>query len=592
MTDLHYLSATEALERFRTRELSPVELLEAVIARAEEVEPTVNALCHTFYDDARVQARAAEARYAGKGDPPRALEGIPLAIKEEEAIAGQPWTQGSLLYEHLIADYTSAFARRHLEAGAIVHARSTAPEFSCAGFTQSRLWGVTRNPWNPAYAVGGSSGGSGAALAAGTTTLASGSDIGGSIRIPASFNGVVGFKPPYGRVPIDPPFNLDPYCHNGPLARTVADAALYQNVIAGPDPSDITTLRPKLLLPERFEGVEGMRVALSVDLGDWPVDPEVRANTLAVGDALRAAGAHVDEVDLLVPHADVQLATSIHFALGFAEWVGSQVPEHGDRLTTYAIEMARWCSEAASGSSMFDGLELEARLYAPVGALLEEYDALVCPTAGTRGLLADDDYVGHGLEVGGEQLEFYFGGLFTPVFNIMSRCPVLNVPSGFADNGVPTGVQIAGRTYDGRDRVPARRRARARAPVVRRRRAAPDGDRRRGRMSALLEIEGFTARLPVEGESRTVLHDVSLTIGAGEALGLVGESGSGKSMTARAIGRLLPAGAETSGSVRFEDRDVLALRGGELRALPRAGRDDLPGPAGAREPGARGSATS
>jgi Asp-tRNA(Asn)/Glu-tRNA(Gln) amidotransferase A subunit family amidase len=448
MNTLHYLSATEALQRFRARELSPVELLEAVLARAEEVEPTVNALCHRFSDAAREQARAAEARYAGMGEEPRPLEGIPLAIKEEEAIAGQPWTQGSLIYKDLIAEHTSAFARRHLEAGAIVHARTTAPEFSCAGFTKSRLWGVTRNPWNPEYAVGGSSGGSGAALASGTTTLASGSDIGGSIRIPASFNGVVGFKPPYGRVPVDPPFNLDVYCHCGPMARTVADCALYENVVAGPDPSDIATLRPKLLLPERFDDVEDLRVALSVDLGDWAVDPEVRANTLAVGEALRAAGATVDEVDIEVPFADVQLATAIHFALGFGDWVGSQIPEYGELLTPYAIEMARWCKELAAGHSMMEGLELEARLYAPVGALLEDYDALVCPTAGTRGLLADDDYVGHGLEVGGEQLEFYFGGLLTPVFNVMSRCPVLSVPSGFADNGVPTGVQIAGRTYD------------------------------------------------------------------------------------------------------------------------------------------------
>jgi amidase len=224
MTDLHYLSATEALARFRARELSPVELLEAVIARAQEVEPVVNALCHTFYDEARDQAREAERRYA-RGEA-RPLEGLPVAIKEEEAVEGQPWTQGSLLYKDLVADYSSAFARRHLEAGAIVHARTTAPEFSCAGYTQSKLWGVTRNPWNPRYGVGGSSGGSGAALAAGTTTLASGSDIGGSIRIPASFNGVVGFKPPYGRVPCDPPFNLDTYCHCGPLARTVVERAL------------------------------------------------------------------------------------------------------------------------------------------------------------------------------------------------------------------------------------------------------------------------------------------------------------------------------------------------------------------------------
>jgi Asp-tRNA(Asn)/Glu-tRNA(Gln) amidotransferase A subunit family amidase len=144
MSDLHYLSATEALARFRTLELSPVELLEAVLTRAGEVEPTVNALCHTFYEEALDQARAAEARYAGRGEPPRPLEGIPTAVKEEEAIAGQPWTQGSLIYRDLVAPHTSAFARRHLEAGAIVHARTTAPEFSCAGFTHSRLWGVTR----------------------------------------------------------------------------------------------------------------------------------------------------------------------------------------------------------------------------------------------------------------------------------------------------------------------------------------------------------------------------------------------------------------------------------------------------------------
>ncbi len=143
--------------------------------------------------------------------------------------------------------------------GAIVHARTTAPEFSCAGFTHSRIWGVTRNPWNPDFAVGGSSGGSGAALASGTATLASGSDIGGSIRIPAAYNGVVGFKPPYGRVPQEAPFNLDVYCHCGPMARTVADCALFENALAGPHPHDHASLRPKLELPARPEPAAGLR---------------------------------------------------------------------------------------------------------------------------------------------------------------------------------------------------------------------------------------------------------------------------------------------------------------------------------------------
>ena len=448
--DLHYISATEALARFRDRSLSPVELLDAVIARAEAVEPTVNALCHERYDAAREEARAAEARYAGRGDgEPRALEGIPLAIKEEEAVAGQPWTQGSLIYKDLVAEESSNFAQRMLDAGAIVHARTTAPEFSCALFTHSRLHGVTRNPWNPEFGVGGSSGGAGAALASGTTTLASGSDIGGSIRAPASFNGVVGFKPPYGRVPQAPPFNLDTYCHCGPLARTVADTALYENVLAGPDPTDIVSLRPKYELPETFAGIAGLRLAVSVDLdGSWPIDEEIRRNTLDTAAALREAGAIVDEVAVDVPNELVMRAAALHYRLGFGAMISAEAAAHPDLVTAYADAFGREMTTAAGDGAQMEKFEIEARVYAPVGALLETYDALLCPTVGMRGLVAGDDYVGHGLDVGGRHIERYFDAALTPVFNIMSRLPVLNVPSGFADNGVPTGLQIAGRSYD------------------------------------------------------------------------------------------------------------------------------------------------
>lgn len=449
MSDLHYLSACEALARFRDRSLSPVELMEATIERAEAVEPTVNAFSHTRYDEARAQAAFAEARFAPRSaQPPRPLEGIPLAIKEEEPITGQPWTQGSLLFKERVADHTSAFAQRMVDSGAIVHARTTVPEFSCAAFTHSRINGVTRNPWNPEMAVGGSSGGSGAALAAGTTVLASGSDIGGSIRAPASFCGVVGFKPPYGRVPVPPPFNLDTYCHCGPLARTVADAALFQNQIAGPDPSDVASLRPKLVLPERFETVDGLRIAFSPNLGSWPLDHEVASNAAACADALRAAGAIVDAVDLCVPRDRALRACEIHFHHGFAALIGDDVAGREDEVTGYALEFVRRMAERTDGATFVDGLMLEAELYAPVGALLQDYDALLCATVGTRGLIAGDDYADHGLQVGDQHVDYYLDAYLTPVFNIMSRCPVLNVPSGFAENGVPTGLQIVGRTYD------------------------------------------------------------------------------------------------------------------------------------------------
>jgi Asp-tRNA(Asn)/Glu-tRNA(Gln) amidotransferase A subunit family amidase len=447
-TDLHYLSATEALARFRSRELSPVELMEAVIARAEQIEPDVNAFCHTYYDRALEQAKAAERIYATEPDAARPLEGLPIALKDEVEIAGEPATMASLVYRDELAEQTTPLGERILASGGIVHARATTPEFSCAGFTHSKLYGVTRNPWNLHYGVGGSSGGSGASLAAGTSTLASGSDIGGSIRIPASFNGVVGFKPPYGRVPVEVPFNMDTYCHNGPLARTVADCALFENALAGPHPDDHTSLRPKLELPDRFDGIDGLRIGYSVDLGGWAVDADVKQNTRDAALALRDAGAVVDEVDLSVDRAMLDRAIGVHYQTMFAAWIGGIADEYGDLLNDYAIEFARMTAERGAGVSVLEGMELETLIWRPIGKLFEQYDVLITPTSATRGLVAGDGYVGKSIDVGGETLPSYFDALLTPLFNIASRCPVLNVPSGFGDNGVPTGIQIAARTFD------------------------------------------------------------------------------------------------------------------------------------------------
>ncbi len=446
--DLCYLPATEALRLFRERRLSPVELMAAVIARAEAVEPAVNALCVTYFDEALAAARKAEDTYMGRGDDPRPLAGIPVAIKDEMPIAGQPCSGGSLLTKDLIADETAIVAQRILAAGGIVHARTTTPEFSCAGFTHSRLWGVTRNPWNPEYAVGGSSGGSAAALACGSATLATGSDIGGSIRLPASFNGVVGFKPPFGRVPEEAPYNLDQYCHEGPLARTVADCALFENVISGPHPDDLVCVAPKLEIPDQFEGIEGMRVALVETPGDWPIDPDVAANTRATGQAFGEAGALVDEVELAVRRKDVVSAMLVHFGAIFAADILQDVQAHRELLTPYALHMVERSAAALREIGFIEGLRMEADITAAIGRVFAEHDLLLLPTVVTRGFVAGDDYVDHGVTVGGEELPEYFHAFLTPLFNIASRCPVLNVPSGFADNGVPTGVQIVGRPYE------------------------------------------------------------------------------------------------------------------------------------------------
>ncbi|HEX5190954.1 MAG TPA: amidase [Streptosporangiaceae bacterium] len=445
MTDLNYVSATEALAKFRGKELSPVELLQAVIARAATVEPAINAFAEERFDEALEAAKAAEARYA-RGEPAGPLDGLPVAVKEEAPIAGQRNTLGSVPLKDNVATETAAFVARILDAGGIVHARTATPEFSSAPVTWTKLWGVTRNPWNTAFSPGGSSGGSGASLAAGSTTLATGSDIGGSIRIPSSFSGVVGFKPPYGRVPEVPPFNLDHYCHEGPMARTVADCALLENVIAGPHPSDVVSLRPKLEIPAKLEGIEGMRIALSVDLGCYRVDDDVAANTLAAADRLRDAGAIVSEVTLPWDLASIARTVDIHFGMIFGASMKEIDDQHHDELTPYVQRLVAE-SKKISKDDFYAGLLLEAEFYAPLGQILEDHDALICPTFAVPAFPAEYD-TGDTVEVNGTPVARWFDVMMTVPFNIASRCPVMSIPSGLSKDGVPTGLAVVGKTYD------------------------------------------------------------------------------------------------------------------------------------------------
>ncbi|MGW5239840.1 amidase [Monashia sp. NPDC004114] len=446
--ELHHLTATEARDLFRRRELSPVELLDAVVARAEKVEPLVNALTETMLDEAYDAAREAERRFAGDGPEPRALEGVPLVFKEEQPIAGRTIEEGSILERGRISDASHPIVHRVYGAGAVVHGRSTTPEFSCAPFTHSKLWGVTRNPWNLDLTPGGSSGGAGAVLAAGETVLATGSDIGGSIRIPSSFCGVVGFKPPFGRVPGMAPFNSDTYCADGPMGRSVADVALLQNVLAGPHPSDQASLRPALAVPADSRPVRGMRVALCMNLGDYEVDPVIEANTRAAADALRWDGVIVEEVTL--PWMRQRLAETAwaHFGAIFGPFIEEVAGGSGDQLMAYTRSFAAQAREWRDKSSSYAaGLAAEAEVYQPLGELLERYEALLCPTVGTQGIEAAPDDAEPLVSVG-DRLVPWIDALLTVPFNIIGRVPVLSVPSGIAPNGVPTGVQIVGRTYD------------------------------------------------------------------------------------------------------------------------------------------------
>lgn len=442
--DLCYLPAHRALDLFRARKLSPVELMRATIARAERVDRRLKAFTYRYFDEAMDLARKAERRYAAGGRP-RPLEGLAVAIKDESYITGLQTSNGSLIMKDFVADKTSPVNARILRAGGIVHARTATPEFSCAAYTSSRLWGVTRNPWNTRFTPGGSSGGSGASLAAGTSSIATGSDIGGSIRIPSSACGLIGYKPPYGRNPDDPPFNLDFYCHTGPMARSVRDAALLQNVMCGPHPHDIASLRPKLRLPLHYRPTRGWKIAYSPDLGFFEVDKEVRRNTEAALNVFRSLGATVEEVDL--GWTEEALSAGLDYLEHlFGASLSPLLKRHAGAMTTYARAFAEKGKKSKS-TDFVASLQVAARMYDTLGPILERHHLLVCPTNALPAVPAGFDQTAGTVRINGKPVNPMLGWVMTTPFNTLSRCPVLSVPSGRAASGVPTGIQIVGRTY-------------------------------------------------------------------------------------------------------------------------------------------------
>jgi Asp-tRNA(Asn)/Glu-tRNA(Gln) amidotransferase A subunit family amidase len=444
--DLVYLSATQALEQFEQGQLSPVTLLDALIERAERVEPTINAFADTYFDEAREQAREAAERYAGRGPAPRPLEGIPLAVKDDTAIRGRRTTAGSLFKRDCVDDHTDPSVERLVEAGAIVHARTTCPEFCWAWVCYSRLHGVTRNPWNPKYTPGGSSGGSAAALAAGTATLATGTDSGGSIRMPSAMCGLVGFKPPYGRNPTSPSCSFDVYNHIGPMTRSIEDAALMQNVMSGQHPADHASVRESLCIPPELPGVEGLRVAYSIDLGFHQVSEDVQRNTRDALAAFEEAGAVVSEVSIDWAADATVLAGHWGDHLN-APAFADAMEHHPDQVCDYTPGFAAQCAEVSTRDFREAVLGAGRIWLEHLGPLLFAHDAFVCPTVAVPHVPADlpswED-----CEIDGVPVKVDGSWVMTLLFNMFSRCPVLAVPSGFTDSEMPTGIQIVGRPFD------------------------------------------------------------------------------------------------------------------------------------------------
>lgn len=438
-------TASEVLELFKNQKLSPVELMNHVIDRSRDSEPLVNAFCDQYFETALSEARRAEKRYLNNSETPSTLDGVPLAVKDDTSIKDKRTTTGSILNRNNIDEHTNPSVERLTDAGAIIHARTTCPEFCWAWVCYSKLYGVTRNPWNTDYSCGGSSGGSAAALASGSTILATGTDSAGSIRQPAAMCGVVGFKPPYGRNPQDTFASFDPYNHIGPMARSVADCALMQNVMSGYHPRDHTSLPGKLILSDLNNSLRGLKIAWSMDLNYYSISNDVRYQTIQTIDALKEAGAQVEEIETPWAAEAIKLAGYYgdHINSPLFEDAIANYPEDVCDYTPYFAEQNKSVTSAMLQKSISVSGEIWRDRFGP---LLEQYDAFICPTTSVQEIPAEMKPWEQVLVNG--QPENIHDTVLTILFNLFSRCPVLAVPSGLAPTGMPTGIQIVGRPYD------------------------------------------------------------------------------------------------------------------------------------------------
>lgn len=442
-----WLSAVEQIECFARGRLSPVDVLTAQIARINSLGNVVNAITYRHTDEALAAAQESERRYReGRARP---LEGITVAVKDEFAKTGWIVTQGSRIFKDEIQKEDHPILVKLQEAGAILHVQSTAPEFFLIGATWSDLWGVTRNPWNKDITPGGSSGGSAALVASGMATLAIGSDMGGSIRIPSALTGLYGSKPAYGRIPSPDPSALVPHASPGPLARTLSDLMLLQNVMMGPAPGCPSTLCPKLELGASKR--KPRRLALSLNQGWAAIEDDV---TCAVRDAMRdfeSAGYVVEEIALDLETDDHRLRDIVEKAL-FSTALGADLIELDARkheLTTYGRRFVELASTLGPRDAK-EAAEETLRFYRAIedAVFAKGFDAIICPTVATTQIPAAFDATKDTVHIRDCAVDPYSGWFLTSVFSLLNWMPAINAPAGLAANGVPCGCQIVTRPYE------------------------------------------------------------------------------------------------------------------------------------------------
>lgn len=432
---LHELSATQLLERYRDRVLSPVDVTQAVLARIARWEPHIRATYGLDVDAALAAARASEARWT-RNAPQGELDGVPITFKENIATRGTPMPLGSAATVLTPAAHDAPAAARVREAGAIIVTKTTMPDFGFLGAAPSSFHPLTRNPWDLSKNTGGSSSGAGAAAAAGYGPLHLGSDIGGSVRIPANFCGVFGLKPSQGRIPVDPPATARVI---GPITRTVADAALLMKVVSRPDPRDYTSLPPQDIPWERLDrDIRGLRIGLWTDTaGGWPIDPEVKEAVLAAARVFANAGAIVEPIaDWTTQEMRMGIA---HFFTMRCRVDLAAMPAERAKLTASYIHEAAEFAASLTPEDIFRAFTRMQMMRSATVAATQPYDYVLSPVSPVLPFAAE------AIRSGPENP--LTDSHFTSVFN-QSEQPAASINCGYSHGGLPIGLQIAGRRFD------------------------------------------------------------------------------------------------------------------------------------------------
>ena len=458
--ELAYTSASDLAARIADRSLSPVEVVDAAIDRIERRNPSLTAFVFTAFDEARASARDAE-RAVTSGETLGPLHGVPVAIKDLfDFKPGWKSTFGGIrALRDLVIDTRCMFAERIEEAGAIILGKTNSPTMGFRGTTDNFLFGPSRNPFDTTRNTGGSSGGSAGAVADGLVPLAEGTDGGGSIRIPASWCGVYGMKPSYGRVPFVLRPNgfgsHTPFLAEGPITRTVADAELALTALNGYDSRDPFALGGKVdYRGASSRSIAGLRIAYSPDLGVYPVDPAVAETVRRAVDAFTEAGATVEEVSMSIAHSHRDLADlwcrmiiPINCA-GLQAFTDGGIDLLGEHRSDFPEEYMRWVDHGFQMGvvELARDQEIRTDVSDAVAAVLDRYDLLVSPTLACLPVPnADDGNTKGPTHVNGEEVERLIGWCMTYFFNYTGH-PAATVPAGLVD-GLPVGMQIVGQRY-------------------------------------------------------------------------------------------------------------------------------------------------